>query len=85
MNLIETVQGRLPDAKDQMLDILDHYLGLPEKEKLMYRLCRRMGRCREPRDIDRYGLRRDLTAAFDRVAAQGDVEDILNQMADSMV
>ena len=85
MNLIETVEGRLPDAKENMLEILDHYLGLPEKEKLMYRLCRRMGRCREPRDIDRYGLRGDLTAAFERVAAQGDVEDILTQMADSMV
>ncbi len=85
MNLIETVEGRLPDAKDKMLEALDHYLALPEEDKLLYRLCRRMGRCRDPRDLDRLGMRIQLEPVMERIRAQGDPDEIINQMADAMV
>ena len=85
MNLIETVEGRLPDDKEKMLAVLDEYLEMPDEERLLYRLCRRMGRCREPNDIDRYGMRPGLEEALARVKTQGDPETILGEMADSMV
>jgi len=85
MNLIETVEGRLPDDKDKMLEVLDHYLALPEEDKLLYRLCRRMGRCRDPRDLDRLGMRTQLEPVMERIRAQGDPDEIINQMADAMV
>ena len=68
-----------------MLTVLDEYLEMPDEERLLYRLCRRMGRCREPNDIDIYGMRPGLEEAMDRVRAQGDPETILGEMADSMV
>ncbi len=86
MNLIETVSGQLPQDKDKMLAVLDHYLALPEREKLLYRLCRRMGRCREPQDVDRLGLRPDLEKNLERIEEAGqDPDEVLNELADSMV
>ncbi len=85
MNLIETVEGRLPGDKPKMLALLDSYLEMPDRDRLMYRLCRRMGRCREPRDLERPGMRDQLGAALKQVETQGDPDAILNEMADSMV
>jgi radical SAM superfamily enzyme YgiQ (UPF0313 family) len=85
MNLIETIEGRLPDEKENMLSILDHYLDMADRDRLMYRLCRRMGRCRDPRDIESPGVRAQLESALTQVESQGDPDAILNEMADSMV
>ena len=86
MNLIETVNGQLPLDQEAMLAKLDSYLTLPEREKLLYRMCRRMGRCREPRDVDRLGLRADLEKNLERIEKSGqDPDDVLNELADSMV
>jgi len=85
MNLIETVEGRLPEDKDNMLAILDSYRDLDERDKLKYRLCRRMGRCREPKDLARPGMAGELEAALRRVEAQGEADAVLNEMADSMI
>lgn len=85
MNLIETVSGRLPEDQERMLALLDGYLALPDRDRLLYRLCRRMARCREPRDLDRLGLRPDLEATLQRIESQADPEAVLSEMADSMV
>jgi radical SAM superfamily enzyme YgiQ (UPF0313 family) len=85
MNLIETVEGRLPADQPAMLAKLDAYLALPERERLLYRLCRRMGRCREPEDIDRHGMRPGLEAALTRIAREDDPERVLGELADNMV
>ena len=85
MNLIETVEGRMPQDKERMLAILDSYLELPERERLKYRLCRRMGRCREPGDVARQGLGPSLEAALQRIEAEDDPERVLSEMADGMV
>ncbi|KMY67061.1 coproporphyrinogen III oxidase [Desulfocarbo indianensis] len=85
MNLIETVEGRLPGDKPKMLEVLNHYLGMSDRDRLMYRLCRRMGRCREPYDLEHPGMRDQLGAALRQVEARGDADVILNEMADSMV
>jgi radical SAM superfamily enzyme YgiQ (UPF0313 family) len=85
MNLIETVEGRLPEDKDRMLAVLDGYLAMEDRDRLLYRLCRRTGRCREPQDMDRLGLRPSLEATLTKIEAQGDPDEILNEMADNMV
>lgn len=84
MNLIETVEGQLPGDKERILETLDYYLAMPEEDKLLYRLCRRMGRCGDPRDLDR-GMRGQIQPVMEQIRAQGDPDDILNEMADRMV
>jgi radical SAM superfamily enzyme YgiQ (UPF0313 family) len=85
MNLIETVEGKLPEDKERMLAVLDSYLGLPERDRLLYRLCRRMGRCREPGDIRHPTVRAQLEEALGQLESRGDPDDLLNQMADGMI
>lgn len=85
MNLIETVEGRLPEDQAKMLAILDDYLALPERDRLVYRLCRRLGRCREPQDIDRQGLRPALENHLAQIERQDDPERVLTEMADNMI
>ncbi|MCF8032659.1 MAG: radical SAM protein [Desulfarculaceae bacterium] len=86
MNLIETVNGQLPLDKEAMLAKLDSYLTLSDRERLIYRLCRRMGRCREPRDVDRMGLRADMEKNIERIERSGqDPDAVISELADSMV
>ncbi|MFP4393400.1 MAG: radical SAM protein [Desulfohalobiaceae bacterium] len=51
LNLLEEVQGSLPRDKEYMLGVIDEYLSLPEKDRLLYRLGRRGGALRSVRDI----------------------------------
>jgi histone acetyltransferase (RNA polymerase elongator complex component) len=85
MNLIETVEGRLPQDQERMLAALDGYLALPERQRQIYRLCRRMGRCREPQDVGRLGLEASLEATLRRIESQDDPERVLNEMADQRI
>ncbi|MCB2188783.1 MAG: radical SAM protein [Deltaproteobacteria bacterium] len=85
MNLIETVGGRLPQDQPRMLAILDGYLALAPADRLLYRLCRRMGRCREPQDLEHPGLLSDMRHYLAQIEAQGDPERVLTELADSMI
>lgn len=41
-NLLWEVEGRLPEGKKDILNTIDHYLGLPEMERLRFRFRRRL-------------------------------------------
>lgn len=41
-NLLWEVEGRLPEEKKDILKVIDHYLGLPEVERLRFRFRRRL-------------------------------------------
>ncbi|MFB3924801.1 MAG: radical SAM protein [Syntrophales bacterium] len=43
LNLLEEVAGKLPQDKDRILGVIDRYLGLPEEERLIFRIGRRQG------------------------------------------
>jgi radical SAM superfamily enzyme YgiQ (UPF0313 family) len=43
VNLLLEVRGRLPSAKNNMLETIDKYLGMPEDEKLNFAVGRRIG------------------------------------------
>jgi Radical SAM superfamily len=43
VNLLPEVEGRLPQDKDRMLDIINQYWNLPAQQRLHYRLGRRLG------------------------------------------
>ncbi len=44
VNLLQAVKGSLADDKEKMLGIIDEYLGLPERDKKMFQIARRMAR-----------------------------------------
>ena len=49
LNLLEEIEGRMPDDKRRILTLVDSYLSLPDKDRLVFRLGRREGilRCLE--------------------------------------
>lgn len=63
LNLLEEVQGKLPEDKERMLQTIDRYLGLPEGERLLFQLGRRGGAIRYLTDLDHATVRMRLQEA----------------------
>lgn len=53
INLLQQVSGRLDTDRNRMLGIIDGYLGMPEEERVMFRLARRMAKVISPDDMKR--------------------------------
>ena len=51
INLLQDVEGSLKNEKDKMLDIIDQYLAMPDKDRRMYQAARRMVRVSKPADM----------------------------------
>jgi radical SAM superfamily enzyme YgiQ (UPF0313 family) len=51
LNLLEDVEGKLPDDKEQMLGVIDRYLALEPEQKLVFRFGRRAGMYRSLNDL----------------------------------
>ncbi len=52
LNLFEDLEGKYPDDKGKLLGILDNFIDLPEQEKMIYMVGRRMGLYRCLADLD---------------------------------
>ncbi|HSO18702.1 MAG TPA: radical SAM protein, partial [Desulfosarcina sp.] len=63
LNLFEEVQGRLPEAKAGILEVLDRFLDLPPDERCLYQVGRRLGIFRRLEDMES-PRRREKVAAF---------------------
>ena len=53
MNLLEEVTGKLPEDKEEMLEVIRKYQELPDSERLIYRVGRRGGAYRSTDDLKR--------------------------------
>ena len=80
LNLLEEVQGTLPDDKQRILDLIDRYLGLPEEERLLFQLGRRGGGLRLLDDLQHPVVRANLEEARKQIEAQmpGGIPEYLN-------
>ncbi len=63
LNLLEEVEGKLPEDKEKILAVIDQYLNLSNEEKLMYQLGRRGGAFRSVNDLYEPGVRTRLEMA----------------------
>lgn len=52
LNLLEEVDGKLPDDKEQILSVMDRFLSLTEEQKLVFRFGRRAGIYRKLNDLN---------------------------------
>ncbi len=67
LNLLEDVEGKLPEDKDKLLAVIDAYLSLPLQDRMIFRLGRRQGiyRCLEDlRDPVMYGRLKAITDEY---------------------
>ena len=56
LNLLEEVQGKLPEEKGKMLQVIDRYLAWPPEERLRFRVGRRLGYLRNLDDLEDLAL-----------------------------
>lgn len=52
LNLLEEIDGKLPEDKDKMLGVIDRYFDLSPEERLVYRMGRRAGIYRGLEDLE---------------------------------
>jgi hypothetical protein len=67
LNLLEEVQGKLPEAKKSMLAVIDRYLALPDEDRLQYRIGRRMGHYRSLEDLGDPSLGRKIRRMIEEI------------------
>jgi hypothetical protein len=89
MNLLEEVGGKLPEDKEKMLEVIQRYQGLPDSERLIYRLGRRGGAYRSTEDLTRdAGTYQKITNLIHELQAKGgeeEVERFITGMVDQYV
>jgi hypothetical protein len=87
MNLLEEVEGTLPEDKEAMLATIDRYLAMPEEERRLFRLGRRGGAFRSFDEFDDPLMRQRLQLAMKEMASEtdGDVEKLITELADQYI
>ncbi|MCJ7833063.1 MAG: radical SAM protein [Deltaproteobacteria bacterium] len=84
MNLLEDINGILPQDKGRMLAGLDAYLHLSEEDRLIYRFGRRGGAYRSVQDMKDLVLRRKIEKLIEEVRTQrpekGGIESFLTEL-----
>lgn len=53
INLLQKIEGSLKNDKAKLLDMIDEYLSLPDRERRLYQAARRMARVNDPSDMIR--------------------------------
>lgn len=82
LNLLEELEGRLPDDKERMLAVLARYFALSEEDRLVYQLGRRQGVYRRLDDLQDEKAYRHLQAVVIRYETRekGSLERYLSGM-----
>ncbi len=52
LNLFETINGKMPEDKEKMIGVIDHFFELEPQKRILYQVGRRMGFFRGPDDMD---------------------------------
>lgn len=87
LNLLEEVEGKLPEEKEKMLTLIDHYLALSAEEKLNFRLGRRTGIYRSLDDLSNPELNHQVEGVLRRIELEkpGGVEKVLSDLTESFI
>jgi radical SAM superfamily enzyme YgiQ (UPF0313 family) len=87
LNLLEEVEGRFPDDKPALLAVIDRYLSLPDEERLLFQLGRRLGLFRGLSDRDDPSLRARAVQLKEKVSDQfgGDLEQGIRTLAERYI
>ena len=67
LNLLEEVQGKLPEAKEKMLQVIDRYLAWPAEDRFRFRVGRRLGYLRSLDDLEDLTLRLRIDKMIEEV------------------
>ncbi len=82
LNLLPEAEGRLPEDREKLISVLKSYLGLPESEKIIYRIGRRAGAMDRIQDLNDSGSRNYA----EELIRQNDINDTnVDAVVDSLM
>ena len=87
MNVLQEVEGKLPEEKETMLNLIDRYLSLLKEEKDNFRLGRRAGVYQSVEDLSRPELRNRVEKALREIESErsGSLEEVLSELTESFI
>ena len=89
MNLLEEVNGTLPDDKEKMLAVIQSYKDLSQTDRLIYRAGRRGGAYRSTDDLKRdpatYQKIKSLIQTLEQNEGPQGVEKMITEMVDRYI
>ena len=87
LNLLEELEGKLPEEKEKLLGIIDRYFQLSETDRLVFRLGRRRGIYRTLDDLSETGTYRQLKQAVERYQQEepGRLDRDLDRIRESFI
>jgi radical SAM superfamily enzyme YgiQ (UPF0313 family) len=87
LNLLEEVEGKLPEEKEKMLKCIDRYLALSKTERDNFRLGRRVGLYRSVEDLYNPELRSQVERALRQIETErpGGFEKVLADLMESFI
>ena len=89
MNLLEEVEGKLPEDKGRMLDVISKYQGLSDSQRMIYRLGRRGGAYRSTNDLNSdatlYQKIECLIKDLEEKGGRDEVENFITELADQYI
>ena len=87
MNVLQEVEGKLPEEKETMLNLIDRYLSLRKEEKDNFRLGRRAGVYQSVEDLSRPELRNRVEKALREIESErsGSLEEVLSELTESFI
>jgi len=87
LNLLQEVEGKLPEEKEKMLKFIDRYLALPKEEKNNFRLGRRAGVYQSVEDVSNPELRNQVERALQQIESErpGGFEKALSDFMESFI
>jgi len=71
LNLLEELEGQLPEEKEKLLSVIDRYFSLPQEDRMIFRLGRRQGIYRQLSDLDDRVMYQRLKAVIDEYVEDG--------------
>jgi radical SAM superfamily enzyme len=87
LNLLPELEGKFPQAKQDCLAAVNRYLGLPEKERLNFRLGRRTGFYEKLDDLFDANKYQKVDQIANRISKEtsGTVDDAIRQLMEAFV
>ncbi len=87
LNLLQEVDGKLPEEKGKMLRSIDRYLALANNEKNNFRLGKRIGIYQSVEDLSNPALRNEVDRVLRQIESErpGDMEKVLSEIMESFI
>jgi radical SAM superfamily enzyme YgiQ (UPF0313 family) len=87
LNLLEEVEGKLPEEKGKMLALIDRYLALSPEERSNFRLGRRAGVYRSVDDLSHPELRSQVEQILRRFGLEkpDGIEKVISDLMESFI